>query len=133
MPPKIHSIDHLVLTVASIPASVAFYSDVLGMKAEVFEAADGSKRWALYFGQQKINLHQHKAEFDPKSSLPTPGSADICLLSNDSLEEWQAHFEKMEVSILQGPVARSGALGPIMSIYVRDPDGNLIEVSVSKD
>lgn len=128
-PPRVDAIDHLVLTVADIDRSVAFYSNVLGMREERFEAADGTTRRALSFGGQKINLHQESAEFEPKAKRPTPGSADLCLLSRSGMTHWMRHLETHTVPIEGGPVRRTGAAGPILSIYLRDPDGNLIEVS----
>ncbi len=124
---KIDHIDHFVLTVASIAETCAFYSDVLGM--DVIEFAGGRK--ALGFGNQKINLHQRGKEFDPKSRRPTCGSADFCLISSDPVEAILAHLGKCGVEIEQGPVARTGATGPIISVYLRDPDGNLVEISVT--
>ena len=129
MTPKLDALDHLVLTVADIGATVAFYRDVLGMEAEVFHPPDGSTRTALKFGAQKINLHQQGAEFDPKALRPGPGTADLCFLSAVSLEDWQAHLAQQGTAVEDGPVARTGATGPLMSIYIRDPDGNLIEIS----
>ena len=126
---KVSGLDHLVLTVANIAATVQFYQDVLGMEAERFTPSDGTVRWALKFGVQKINLHQAGAEFEPKARLATAGSADLCFLSNVALAEWQAHFDGLEVEIIEGPVQRTGARGAITSIYLRDPDGNLLEIS----
>ncbi|MGB0799276.1 MAG: VOC family protein [Planktomarina sp.] len=128
--PKVASLDHLVLTVADIDATVAFYCDVLGMQAEVFYPADGSIRTALKFGDQKINLHPKGGEFDPKAQAPTAGSADLCFLSETGLDVWAAHLSKHGVATQEGPVKRTGATGPINSVYVRDPDQNLIEISV---
>jgi catechol 2,3-dioxygenase-like lactoylglutathione lyase family enzyme len=122
---KIDRIDHLVLTVRSIEASCAFYSRVLGMDVVTF----GTGRKALAFGAQKINLHQAGHEFEPKAGCPTPGSADICLVSATPLPEVIAHLARCEVPVLEGPVRRTGATGPIQSVYFRDPDHNLIEVS----
>lgn len=127
--PTIASLDHLVLTVADIAVTLRFYEDVLGMIAEKFHPADGSTRWALRFGVQKINLHQAGAEFDPKAENPAQGSADLCFLSRTPLKEWLGHFGRHGIMIEEGPVQRSGAQGPILSLYLRDPDGNLIEIS----
>nr|WP_237693308.1 VOC family protein [Octadecabacter algicola] len=127
--PRLLSIDHLVLTVASIEQSVKFYEDVLCMAAEQFRVADGTVRTALKFGNQKINLHQAGAEFDPKAANPRRGSADICFLSDTPLVDWIAHLAHQDVSIEEGPIVRTGAVGPLESIYIRDLDGNLIEVS----
>lgn len=129
MTPEISSLDHLVLTVANIKSSVAFYRDMMGMQIERFSPSDGSTRWALKFGAQKINLHLSGAEFFPNATQATPGSADLCFLSKAPLEDWQAHFFANGLKIEQGPVKRTGASGPILSLYIRDPDGNLIEIS----
>lgn len=129
--PRLTSLDHLVLTVKSIRQTTQFYTEVLGMQAETFFPADGSTRTALKFGDQKINLHEHGVEFDPKSHHPTPGAADLCFLTKTPLDDWQNHLQSHEISILEGPVKRSGATGPILSIYIRDPDQNLIEISIS--
>lgn len=123
-------LDHLVLTVADIDATARFYCDVLGMVREDFHGADGTARVALGFGSQKINLHRAGAEFEPRALRATPGSADLCFLTDVPLVDWQAHLAAQGVPIIDGPVARTGATGPITSIYVRDPDGNLIEISV---
>ena len=122
---RIDRLDHLVLTVKSIESSCAFYSRVLGMEVVTF----GSERKALAFGAQKINLHQIGREFEPKADKPTPGSADICFISATPLSNVIAHLTRCEVPILEGPVTRTGATGPIQSVYFRDPDQNLIEVS----
>ncbi|MBT3400145.1 MAG: VOC family protein [Rhodospirillaceae bacterium] len=123
---KVRSLDHLVLTVASIEATCAFYTDVLGMDVEIF--AEG-RRHALRFGDQKINLHAAGNEFEPKADRATPGSGDLCFLTDTPVEELVTHLESMDIEIIQGPVPRTGATGPIISVYFRDPDGNLIEVA----
>lgn len=125
----VSSLDHLVLTVSDINQSVAFYRDVLGMEAEQFCPADGSTRWALTFGVQKINLHPADGVFAPHAQVPKVGSADLCFLSETGLDAWAAHFAEQNIIVEEGPIARTGATGPIMSLYIRDPDGNLIEVS----
>ena len=117
--------DHLVLTVADIERTVAFYERVLCMEAITF----GDRRRALRFGDHKINLHQAGHEFEPKAAHPTPGSADLCFTTTVPLAEVIAHLQACDVEILDGPVRRSGALGDLTSVYLRDPDGNLIEVS----
>ena len=122
---QIDSLDHLVLTVADVESTCAFYRRVLGM--EVITFAGGRK--ALAFGRQKINLHPHGREFEPKAARPTPGSGDLCLLTRVPLAEVVAHLQAERVPIIEGPVARTGANGPILSVYFRDPDGNLIEVA----
>jgi len=128
-PPMITSLDHLVLTVTDMVASVAFYRDILGMQAIEFEAADGSRRWALAFGAQKINLHPAQAPFAPHAAEPRAGAADLCFLSPTPLEAWSTYFEACGQQVIDGPVQRSGALGPIVSLYIRDPDGNLLEIA----
>ncbi|GAB2486299.1 hypothetical protein GCM10027187_62370 [Streptosporangium sandarakinum] len=117
--------DHLVLTVRSIPASVDWYRTVLGMRPVVF----GGGRVALAFGGQKLNLHQAGKELEPKAAAPTPGSADLCLISAVPLDEVRAHLRALAVPIETGPVTRTGATGPITSVYLRDPDRNLVEIS----
>ncbi|NHQ74036.1 VOC family protein [Roseovarius gahaiensis] len=129
MQPLVFALDHIVLTVGSIDATVIFYRDVMGMTAQQFTPADGSARWALTFGSQKINLHQAGAEFEPKAAQPAPGSADLCFLSDIPLSDWIAHLRDHSIAVEEGPVARTGATGPIVSIYLRDPDGNLLEIS----
>ena len=128
---KVASLDHLVLTVADLKATIAFYRDVLGMTAAQFTPADGAPRWALTFGHQKINLHQAGAEFEPKAHHPAPGTADLCFLSEQPVKDWQEHLSNQGVPVESGPVPRTGATGPILSLYLRDPDGNLIEISNS--
>ncbi|RYD18603.1 MAG: VOC family protein [Verrucomicrobiaceae bacterium] len=118
-------LDHLVLTVEDIPRTVAFYTTVLGMREVTF----GEGRTALAFGNQKINLHQHGRELEPKATFPTRGSADLCFIASIPLEDVIAQLNEHSVPILQGPIQRTGAVGPIRSIYLRDPDSNLIEVS----
>ena len=122
---RIDRIDHVVLTVADVEATCAFYQRVLGMKVLSFE---GGRR-ALAFGNQKFNLHQAGREFEPKADRPTPGSADFCLIAATPITEVVAHLNACDVRMLEGPVRRTGATGPILSVYFRDPDLNLIEVS----
>ena len=122
---RIDRIDHLVLTVDDVARSIAFYVDVLGMTETTF----GRDRKALMFGSSKINLHQRGREFEPKAATPTPGSADLCLIVDDSLEVVVAELAAIGIAIEEGPVERTGARGPITSVYIRDPDGNLIELS----
>jgi catechol 2,3-dioxygenase-like lactoylglutathione lyase family enzyme len=121
----IDRLDHLVLTVADIEATCAFYNRVLGMEVVSF----GNGRKALAFGRQKINLHAHGREFEPRADRPTPGSADFCLITTAPLSEVAAHLSAEGVAIVEGQVKRTGATGPLLSIYFRDPDGNLIEVA----
>ena len=122
---RIDRLDHLVLTVASIEATAEFYTRVLGMEAVTFSAG----RTALTFGTSKINLHEAGKEFEPKARRPTPGSADICLIVEDGIAEVKAELAAAGVGNEEGPVPRTGATGPITSCYLRDPDGNLIELS----
>jgi len=122
----IERLDHLVLTVADIEATVAFYECALNMRRERF----GEGRVALRFGDQKLNLHQAGRELDPKALRPTPGSADLCFIATLPLQTIQAALARANVTVEEGPVPRTGALGPIRSLYFRDPDGNLLEVSV---
>lgn len=117
--------DHFVLTVADIDATIKFYETVLGMRSITFGAA----RKALTFGKSKINLHAATQPLSPHARHPLPGSADLCFIASTPIAEVLAHLERCGVSIEAGPGPRSGALGPIVSVYFRDPDGNLIEVS----
>jgi catechol 2,3-dioxygenase-like lactoylglutathione lyase family enzyme len=121
----IDRLDHLVLTVRDIDRSVAFYRDVLGMQPITF----GGGRTALTFGQSKINLHEAGKEFEPKARHPVAGSADICLITSDRLEDVRAELDAHGVAVEEGPVERTGAVGRLLSVYVRDPDGNLVEIS----
>lgn len=122
---RIDRLDHLVLTVADIERTCDFYSRVLGFEVVTF----GAGRKALAFGSQKINLHQAGREFEPKALAPTPGSADLCLIASTPLEDVVRELEAAGIATEEGPVQRTGATGPIRSVYVRDPDGNLIEIS----
>ena len=122
---RVDRLDHLVLTVASIEATVTFYTQVLGMDVVTF----GSGRTALAFGTSKINLHEAGQEFEPKALRPTPGSGDICLIVDDDIAGVVAQLAAAGVPVEEGPVERTGAAGPIVSCYLRDPDHNLIELS----
>lgn len=122
---SIDRLDHLVLTVADIATTCDFYHRVLGFGVVTF----GEGRKALTFGCQKINLHQTGREFEPKAQCPQPGSADLCLIAATPLDEVVAELGRLGVPITEGPVVRTGATGPILSVYLRDPDGNLIEIS----
>jgi catechol 2,3-dioxygenase-like lactoylglutathione lyase family enzyme len=122
---KIRAIDHVVLTVRDVERTLSFYERALGMRSVSF----GEGRRALAFGDQKLNLHQAGREFEPKAQVPTPGSVDLCLLTDDPLDDVVAHLRSMDVAIELGPVAKTGARRPLRSIYFRDPDGNLIEVA----
>lgn len=123
---NLRGLDHFVLTVASIEQTVAFYRDILGFEEITF----GAGRKAVRGGSQKINLHQMGAEICPHAKTPTPGSGDICLVYQGSIEQIVRHLKSHRIVIEEGPVRRTGALGPIQSVYIRDPDNNLIELSV---
>ena len=122
---KIDRIDHVVLTVFDIERTIDFYSRVLGMEPVTFA---GGRR-GLSFGRQKFNLHQAGREFEPKALRPTPGAMDFCLVTETPLAEVRDSLESNGVAIIAGPVDKTGATGPIESVYFRDPDGNLVEVS----
>ena len=119
------NIDHIVLTVKDVQRTCAFYTDVLGM--EVIEFGNG--RRALRFGRQKINLHEYGKELEPKASNAAPGTADICLITETPLSVFIRHLKRKGIDIIEGPIERTGAVGKIESIYIRDPDGNLVEVA----
>jgi len=121
----IDHLDHLVLTVRDIEATCHFYSDILGMEVTTF-AGD---RKALRFGSQKINLHLAGHGFEPQAMTPTPGSADLCFISKQPVDDLIAHLNKQGIEIEAGPLRRTGATQPILSVYIRDPDGNLLEIS----
>lgn len=122
---RIESLDHLVLTVGDLERTVDFYTRVLGMRKIEF----GAGRIALAFGEQKINLHQHGREFEPRAGRVQPGSADLCFIAAEPVEDLLAELGRQRVDVIDGPVARTGARGEIVSIYFRDPDNNLIEVA----
>ncbi|HAO06240.1 MAG TPA: VOC family virulence protein [Chryseobacterium sp.] len=122
---KIKNIDHLVLTVADIEKTVDFYTSILGFEVVTF----GENRKALTFGNQKINLHQKGKEFEPKAEYPTCGSADLCFISETNIHEVLQELKEKNIEIIEGIVERTGALGKIQSVYFRDPDLNLIEIS----
>ncbi|NRG18662.1 VOC family protein [Rhizobiales bacterium] len=125
---RILSLDHVVLTVKDIDETVAFYSGLLGMEEVTF----GKGRRALQFGRQKINLHKAGAEFSPRAKAPTSGSGDLCFLV-ESLELVERRLADANVKIEEGPVSRTGAVSPLRSIYIRDPDGNLVELAEPQD
>ena len=122
---KINKIDHLVLTVTDIEASCIFYTTVLGME----EVSFGQGRKAVALGDQKINFHQAGKELEPRALQPTPGSGDLCFITASPMSEVISHLQAHGVDIIEGPVERSGATGPITSVYIRDPDQNLIEIA----
>jgi catechol 2,3-dioxygenase-like lactoylglutathione lyase family enzyme len=122
---KIDRIDHVVLTAFDVDRTIDFYTRVMGMEAITFA---GGRR-GLAFGRQKINLHKAGREFEPKALKPMPGSLDLCFITETPLEQVIARLKENGVVVADGPVQKTGALGPMMSVYFRDPDGNLIEVS----
>jgi catechol 2,3-dioxygenase-like lactoylglutathione lyase family enzyme len=121
----IDHLDHIVLTTARTGECIDFYTRVLGMKLERF----GQGRVALKFGLQKINLHEKGREFEPKATVALPGTLDICFIASLPLDDVIARLAACNVPIIEGPVMKTGAQGPIRSVYVRDPDGNLVEIS----
>jgi len=123
----IERIDHVVLTTRDLEGCIRFYTEVLGMKLERFF----ENRLALKFGTQKINLHEWGKEFTPRAHVAVPGSLDLCFIASTSLDEVIQKLKKNNIPILEGPVAKTGAQGPIRSVYVRDPDLNLVEISVA--
>ena len=122
---QIDRLDHLVLTVADLERTITFYEAVLGMKHVRF----GEERHALQFGNQRLNLHRRGHEFEPKAKHPRPGSADLCFITAVPIPAVMIHLARCEVPVEQGPVERVGAAGTLLSIYIRDPDDNLIEVA----
>lgn len=122
---KIDRLDHMVLTVADVRATCDFYTRVLGMEVVVF----GEGRTALAFGGQKINLHQAGREFEPKAAHPVPGGGDFCLTTTTPIEEVAAHLAACGVPLVEGPVPKTGARSPLLSVYIRDPDQNLVEIA----
>jgi catechol 2,3-dioxygenase-like lactoylglutathione lyase family enzyme len=121
----IDHLDHLVLTTTDVNACKDFYVRVMGMRIETF----GAGRLAFCFGNQKINVHVRGQEFEPKAHLPVPGALDLCFIASVGLEQVIAHLQAQAWPIVEGPIQRTGATGPIRSVYVRDPDLNLIEIS----
>ena len=122
---KIERLDHLVLTVADLGATVDFYTRVLGVSVRAFQGG----RLALRFGGQQINVHEAGHEFEPKARKPTPGSGDLCFVVEQPLAEWLERLAELGVPVIEGPVPRIGVLGPMTSVYFRDPDGNLLEIA----
>jgi catechol 2,3-dioxygenase-like lactoylglutathione lyase family enzyme len=129
MRPLVKSIDHIVLFVSDMGESLRFYERALGFERDLFRGPDGEPRFALKFGDQKINLQDSKTNTPTKAKHPTLGSSDFCLIASLPLDEMQAHLVKIGISIEAGPVPRRGALGALRSLYFRDPDGNLVEVA----
>jgi catechol 2,3-dioxygenase-like lactoylglutathione lyase family enzyme len=125
----IDHIDHIVLTTRDKAACIRFYTEVLGMKMTSFRTPT-EERFAFKFGSQKINVHEWGREFTPRAHVAAPGTLDLCFIASVSLDEVVSRLKKNNVPILEGPVAKTGATGPIRSVYVRDPDLNLVEISV---
>jgi len=125
----IDHIDHVVLTTRDLPACLRFYAGVLGMKQETFQTPTET-RIALKFGNQKINVHEWGREFTPRAHVAAPGTLDLCFISAVPLEKIIENLEKNNVSIIEGPVLKTGAVHKLRSVYVRDPDLNLVEISV---
>ena len=125
----IDHVDHIVLTTRDRDACIRFYTEVLGMRLEKFRTPS-EERLALKFGAQKINLHVWGAEFAPRAHVAVPGSLDLCFIAAVPLDEVMAKLKSKKIPIIEGPVKKTGATGPIRSVYVRDPDLNLVEISV---
>jgi catechol 2,3-dioxygenase-like lactoylglutathione lyase family enzyme len=124
----IDHIDHIVLTTRELNACIRFYTEVLGMKLERFRTPT-EERLALKFGQQKINLHEWGKEFEPRAHVAVPGSLDLCFIASKPLDEVILELNQSRVKIIEGPVAKTGAVSKLRSVYVRDPDLNLVEIS----
>lgn len=122
---RVLQLDHLVLTVKDVARTVAFYTEMLGMRSVTF----GDGRTALHFGNQKLNLHPSNRVLDPNVKHATPGSADLCFLVDEPIEEWMRHLARQGIPVILGPVERTGAQGQLRSIYLYDPDENLLELS----
>jgi catechol 2,3-dioxygenase-like lactoylglutathione lyase family enzyme len=126
----IKSIDHIVMQTVDVPETIKFYTEILGMTHSEFQPPTGGPvRQSLHFGAQKINLHEASAPFLPHARHPTAGSVDLCFITQQSIGDWQQHLAKCGIVIEYGPVRKTGANGPLLSIYIRDLDGNLIEIS----
>ena len=126
----IHSIDHIVMQAVDVLDTIKFYTEILGMTHSEFQPPTGGPvRQSLHFGAQKINLHDAGSPFRPHAKTPAAGSVDLCFITQQPLSDWQQHFSNFGIVIEDGPVRKTGANGPLLSIYIRDPDGNLIEIS----
>ena len=128
---KLEKIDHVVITVKDLNKTIDFYTNILGMKLEEFSSSldNNQIRYAVSFGSQKINIHEEKKPIKPNALNPSSGSMDICFISKNKINDWVHHLVKKGINIETGPEKKTGALGPILSIYIRDPDCNLIEIS----
>ena len=127
---EISSIDHIVMYVADMSKTIDFYCSVLGTTmVEFVPPTDGRARKSLHFGKQKINLHDAASPYVPHAKAPQAGSVDLCFISSQSLDDWQVHLANHDVYVVEGPVRKTGANGALVSLYIRDPDGNLIDIS----
>jgi catechol 2,3-dioxygenase-like lactoylglutathione lyase family enzyme len=127
---NIHSIDHIVMQAVDVPGTIKFYTEILGMTYNQFQPPTGGPmRQSLHFGAQKINLHDAGSPFRPHAKNPAAGSVDLCFITQQPLGDWQQHLTNCGIVIEDGPVRKTGAYGTLLSIYIRDPDGNLIEIS----
>ena len=128
---KLEKIDHVVITVKDVKKTIDFYTNILGMKLEKFSSSldDNQFRYAVSFGSQKINIHEEIKPIKPNALNPSSGSMDICFISKNKINDWVHHLVEKGINIEIGPEKKTGALGPILSIYIRDPDFNLIEIS----
>ncbi len=128
---KLDKIDHVVITVKDLNKTIDFYTNILGMKLEKSSSSSKNNqiRYAVSFGSQKINIHEEKKPLKPNAFNPSSGSMDICFISHNKINDWMHHLEKKGINVEIGPEKKTGALGPILSIYIRDPDFNLIEIS----
>ena len=128
---NLEKIDHVVITVKDLDKTIDFYTNILGMKLEEFSSTldDNQIRYAVSFGSQKINIHEEKKPFKPNALNPCSGSMDICFISKNKIKDWVYHLKNKGINIEIGPEKKTGALGSILSIYIRDPDFNLIEIS----
>ena len=128
---KLEKIDHVVITVKNLNKTIDFYTNILGMKLEKFSSSldNNQIRYAVSFGSQKINIHEEIKPFKPNALNPSSGSMDICFISKNKINDWVYHLVKKGINIEIGPEKKTGALGTILSIYIRDPDFNLIEIS----
>ena len=128
---KLEKIDHVVITVKDLNTTIDFYTNILGMKLEKFSTSSYNSqiRYAVSFGSQKINIHEQKKPIKLRALKPSSGSMDICFISKNKIRDWVYHLKNKGINIEIGPEKKNGALGPILSIYIRDPDFNLIEIS----
>ena len=128
---KLEKIDHVVITVKDLYKTIDFYTNILGMRLEKFSSSlnNSQMRYAVSFGSQKINIHEEKKPFKPNAFNPHSGSMDICFISNNKINDWVNYLDRKEINIEIGPEKKTGAFGSILSIYIRDPDLNLIEIS----